>query len=304
MDNINADAATFLGKSLNEGGQMTIANYGDCMLMAKLEGDDFNMESIWWRKGWHAFLMVYEGELRVTANGDRLGFNTSVYVDFIDGVEWEDIRLVGHFRACFVIMEQSFFMEATVSLRTRIAEMMMHYSQSPFVFFEGNKINGIHQLENVLFSTLTNQIGGIFQREILLSIICVWQYEMWNVFFHRNQVGQVKGTTYWKNAVSQFLYLAHTHCRERHEVGWYACQIGISPDALSSAIKRLYGKTASTVLNDLLLNEAKVCLRNPDLSIQDVADLLCFGDQSSFGKFFKRMCGVPPVIFRKKCWEE
>ena len=100
--------------------------------------------------------------------------------------------------------------------------------------------------------------------------------------------------------ISQVLTTAHTHCREKHEVGWYARQTGVSADSLSAMLKRLYGKSASTILSELLAREAKVCLRNPLLSVQQVAEILGFADQSAFGKFFKRHCGMSPGVYRKK----
>ena len=129
----------------------------------------------------------------------------------------------------------------------------------------------------------------MFLRELLQTMACAWQYELWNIFFRRLQTSR-----------TEFFYLAHTHCREQHEVGWYARQVGLSPDALSAALKRFCGKTAGAILTELLTEEAKVCLRNPSLSVQEVAEMLHFADQSAFGKFFKRQCGVSPMQYKKE----
>ena len=37
-----------------------------------------------------------------------------------------------------------------------------------------------------------------------------------------------------------------------------------------------------------------------ELSVQQVAEMLGFSDQSAFGKFFKRECGVSPAQYRKR----
>ncbi|WP_337788884.1 helix-turn-helix domain-containing protein [Phocaeicola plebeius] len=34
--------------------------------------------------------------------------------------------------------------------------------------------------------------------------------------------------------------------------------------------------------------------------MQDVAEKLCFSDQASFSKFFKRYCGMSPGQFKKQ----
>ena len=141
------------------------------------------------------------------------------------------------------------------------------------------------QLEEAMMATLRDG-RSIFLRELLQTMACAWQYELWNIFFRRLQASRTEAK--------------HTHCREQHEVGWYARQVGLSPDALSAALKRFCGKTAGAILTELLTEEAKVCLRNPSLSVQEVAEMLHFADQSAFGKFFKRQCGVSPMQYKKE----
>jgi AraC-like DNA-binding protein len=50
----------------------------------------------------------------------------------------------------------------------------------------------------------------------------------------------------------------------------------------------------------MLLTEAKILLRKPDATVKQVADELNFGDQSSFGKFFKKHTGLTPVEYKNK----
>jgi AraC-like DNA-binding protein len=40
-------------------------------------------------------------------------------------------------------------------------------------------------------------------------------------------------------------------------------------------------------------------LREPELSIQEIAEKLSFSDQSSFGKFFKKHTGISPLKYRQ-----
>ena len=155
------------------------------------------------------------------------------------------------------------------------------------------------QLEEAMMATLRDG-RSMFLRELLQTMTCAWQYELWNIFFRRLQASRTEAKPHWGDTAAQFFYLAHTHCREQHEVGWYARQVGLSPDALSAALKRFCGKTAGAILTELLTEEAKVCLRNPSLSVQEVAEMLHFADQSAFGKFFKRQCGVSPMQYKKE----
>ena len=59
------------------------------------------------------------------------------------------------------------------------------------------------------------------------------------------------------------------------------------------------GKSANKWIDDAVLMEAKMLLKTPLLSVQQVAEQLHFSDQSTFGKFFKKHIGLSPLEFRR-----
>ena len=125
--------------------------------------------------------------------------------------------------------------------------------------------------------------------------------EVWNIILRMyKQENEFEHSFRWKDTLPRFLYLMHTNCRYHHTVKWYADQLYVYPDALSAKLKKLYGKTANQLISESLIEEAKVCLLNPANSVQDVAEKLCFSDQASFSKFFKRYCGMSPGQFKKQ----
>lgn len=303
MESLKEKMINRLREGFSGGERLKVEASGDGLAMLLIEGKDFRLRGGEWQtENWHIFLHVYEGELRLTVNGDRIGFDKSVYVDFITGVNWEDITFAGSYRVCFVLVEQHFFMEATATMRHKISEGMMRFAKMPFISLDDGENGRLKKLEDTLADTLAEP-HSLFRRELLQSLVCAWQYEWWNIFSYRYQTDRTGDASRWDDIVSHFFYLAHTHCREHHEVGWYACQLGVSPGALSAALKRLYRKTASAILEELLAVEAKVWLRSTALSVQDVSEMLNFSDQSAFGKFFKRCCGMSPGAFKKKCLE-
>lgn len=141
----------------------------------------------------------------------------------------------------------------------------------------------------------------LFGCELVQGVIGIFLYELWNIVFaHAEGDSYLEDMRRQGDIVSRFIHLVHGHCRDKHEVSWYADQLCVSVNTLSSTLKRTYGKTAGAIIIDELLSEAKVCLRNPSYSVQDVAELLSFSDQSAFGKFFKRYSGMSPGMFRKQ----
>ncbi len=101
-----------------------------------------------------------------------------------------------------------------------------------------------------------------------------------------------------EDILQKFMQLVLTYCRKEHEVAFYAGKLHMTPGNLSRVMTNSTGKSPSKWLNEALVADAKILLRKPDTNIQQIAEMLHFADQSSFGKFFKKHMGVTPMEFR------
>ena len=100
--------------------------------------------------------------------------------------------------------------------------------------------------------------------------------------------------------VGRFRQLVATGCRQQRLVGEYASQLCVTPKHLSETVKKTTGRTAVQWINDLLLLEAKVRLRQTTLTISEIAEELHFSDVSAFVKFFRRHAGDTPAGYRRQ----
>ena len=96
-----------------------------------------------------------------------------------------------------------------------------------------------------------------------------------------------------------FLRILYMYCKEQHVVSFYAEQLYITPQYLSLILKELTGRSANKWIDEALMQEAKILLKAPQATVQQVADALHFSDQSTFGKFFKKHAGMSPMEYRK-----
>lgn len=96
----------------------------------------------------------------------------------------------------------------------------------------------------------------------------------------------------------EFKTLLTKHFIEHRQLAFYAEKLHITPKHLSAAIKEASGKTAGNWITDMLMLEAKVLLKDNQLTIAQIADRLAFTDPSHFGKFFKAQTGLSPMSFR------
>ena len=78
----------------------------------------------------------------------------------------------------------------------------------------------------------------------------------------------------------------------------YADKLCLTPNYLSGVVKEYTGKTATEWVNDFVIVEAKIMLKDTKLSVQEISDRLNFPDQSTFGKYFKKIVGISPKAYR------
>lgn len=96
-----------------------------------------------------------------------------------------------------------------------------------------------------------------------------------------------------------FLKIIDTPGEKFKTVNEYADMLNITPKYFSSVCKRISGKTASTIINERVMQQAMMMLRNKRYNIKQIASLLGFKNPSHFGCFFRRYTGVSPQRFRQ-----
>jgi AraC-type DNA-binding domain-containing proteins len=99
--------------------------------------------------------------------------------------------------------------------------------------------------------------------------------------------------------LENFLAFLQNHCKEMRKVNFYADKLCITPKYLSTVIRRTSGKTAGEWIDEYVMLEAKALLKSTKMTIQQISDELNFPSQSFFGKYFKRLEGVPPKVYRE-----
>ncbi|AXE20413.1 AraC family transcriptional regulator [Runella rosea] len=100
-------------------------------------------------------------------------------------------------------------------------------------------------------------------------------------------------TEKYKSALAQYSY-------QKQKIRDYADILSVTPNHLNKCVKATTGKSAHDLLDDMLLLEAKVMLKQTGLSIAEVAFRIGKTELSDFGRFFKQKTGFTPGEYRKK----
>ncbi len=103
-----------------------------------------------------------------------------------------------------------------------------------------------------------------------------------------------------RSVFNTFSNLLAAHYRKQHEVAFYAEKAHLTSRHFSVIVKEVVGLSASDYIEQYLATQAKnLLLTRPDLSIQQIGYHLGYADSPSFCRFFKRLTGVTPTVFRQ-----
>ncbi|MFB9845387.1 AraC family transcriptional regulator [Mucilaginibacter ginsenosidivorans] len=103
--------------------------------------------------------------------------------------------------------------------------------------------------------------------------------------------------------LNRFKALIEERYLELHDVAGYADLLHISGGHLNDVVKFQSGKTAIEHIHERLTLEAKRLLFHTEHSIKEIAYRLGFYDASYFNRFFKRISGQTPLMFRNSSRE-
>lgn len=78
-----------------------------------------------------------------------------------------------------------------------------------------------------------------------------------------------------------------------------ARELGQTPSAISHRLKRKFGMSFSDYVGRIRIDMAKELIRRTELNATEIAHRVGIGDQSNFGKLFKKMEGISPTEYRK-----
>lgn len=152
-------------------------------------------------------------------------------------------------------------------------------------------------LFELLQKKTAEQETNIFNREIARYCILALISEVHFILQQHRNLRDVK-LTRKEEITLRFIKQISIDFKRERSVQYYAEALFLTPRHLSQVIKETTGKTAGELINEAVIMQAKILLRNPFVNIAEVAESLRFSDQSFFGKFFKRHVGISPSEYR------
>ncbi|MHA4811173.1 helix-turn-helix domain-containing protein [Flavitalea flava] len=106
-----------------------------------------------------------------------------------------------------------------------------------------------------------------------------------------------------QSLVKRMKELIGEHYDSIHQVSGYAHLLNVTPGQLNDTVRANTDRTASDLIQERIILEAKKALFHAALNVQEIAYSLGFDDPAYFNRFFKRRTGETPVRFRNNMRE-
>ena len=202
------------------------------------------------------------------------------------------------FKGKLLVISREFLDECNTAKRSPSMANYMQLRKNPCTTFEHQETELVNNYIELLRSKIKNRTH-FYQKEVMQNAFVGFLLEIANIFMGKKDGLLMPALSRKEELFEQFLQLLFEHCKEQHVVTFYAEKLFITPQYLSLILKELTGKSANKWIDDALIVEAKILLKAPQATVQQVADMLHFSDQSTFGKFFKKHMGISPMEYRK-----
>lgn len=123
--------------------------------------------------------------------------------------------------------------------------------------------------------------------------------EKCNFYIARNFENRPGSSPLEDNIISNYKNLVERFFKEHHQVQDYSAMLNLTPGHLNRYCKEKTGMTASELILQRILLEAKRLLLFTEEPSKNIAYHLRFEDPSYFSRFFKRKTGYSPIHFRR-----
>lgn len=243
----------------------------------------------------YTFTLVTRGWLTITFSGQQLTLRPDDLYMYSPGMSVTVIDASDDYRGICLLADEH------VSIELPTVRDLVRLAYQPIVRLHESKVTLAHADALILeqkMKEISNCIHSshIYKGEVLRMLYAIFLLDLQNAQEKAIAPHPVPQRT--EEIFYAFMRLLPQHFAQHHDIPFYASQLSITPTYLSRIVRQLTGRTVVDYINQMLLMEASFLLRTTSLTIGQVADRLSFADTASFSKFFTRMQGQSPRLFR------
>ncbi len=194
-----------------------------------------------------------------------------------------------------MIMSVNFFHEIIQNVRD-VSSLFLFSRSHPVMRMEPKEIETFKEYFQVIKQKISDK-GNHFRKDLIRTLLLAMFYDLSNIIYRVQH--HDKPRTRAEAIFTKFIKLVEEHCRKERRVGWYAQQLCITPKYLSETVKAVSRRTPNEWVDNYVILELRVMLKNSSKSIKEITEELDFPNQSFLGKYFKEHVGMSPTEYRR-----
>ncbi len=174
------------------------------------------------------------------------------------------------------------------------------FAEFPFLQFNAFPLVIINDesRKNVMFLLERLLVEYLEKKECRIDIIRSYLLTLFTELKPFVEASKPKSVNAASHITEEFKKALTKHIADKFKISDYAELLNISPNHLNKCIKQTTGKSAHDLLNEMLLLEAKVLLKQTNLNVTEIAYRIGKNEISDFARFFKAQTGMRPSEYR------
>ena len=241
--------------------------------------------------------LTLNGEGNIVQNLESIPLvkNSIVFFEPNEFVEIEQTS--SDFELKVLVYKKSFLTDINIKLnKLKIFKYFSQYFKEFSNFPDHEMQLLLKQIDSIQFlQDFQENIG--FDEKVLENLFSAFIYTITGIylqkdFFEQHKMSRADEITF------QFTKNVFRNCLKEKSSKFYSDLQNITSRHLTTVVKSVTGKTASQIIAEFVMNEAKILLESTDKTIMQIADDLNFGDSYTFSHYFKRYSGQSPALYR------
>ena len=194
-----------------------------------------------------------------------------------------------------MIVSVPFFHEIIQNVRD-VSSLFLLSRKHPVIALQPKEVETFKEYFSVIKQKISDK-SNHFRKDLIRTLLLALLYDLSNVIYREQHspISQSRSDVIF----TEFIRQVETHCKEERRVGWYAMQLNITPKYLSECVKAVSARTPNEWIDNYVLMELRLLLKNTNKNIKEITEELHFPNQSFLGKYFKERIGMSPTKYRK-----
>ena len=205
-------------------------------------------------------------------------------------LEYFDILIKPEFLADQLLATQNAFELLTLTAFSAFQTSVC--TDRPLVVFTGEELLQVDRTILALQEEyLENRPGRDTIMKSYVTILLTYVFRKMSYGLHQGETARIPG---------EILEYMEEHFNERLTLNLLATKCFYNPKYFSSVFKDCYGMTVTDYIQRKRIEHGCKLLEETDLPVEEVSRRVGYDDSVRFYRYFKKICGVTPRVYRKE----